>query len=178
MSDNEVLNSKTLVDLALLGFASDQVQTASVLIARIKRAGGDQFTPTADFIRERLASLVGMGHVEVTGDGDELVATPNGRNQILRLLRLELDPTASALRTVCTTLKLCLLDLVDEETRVEIVSTLCCSRDCCPNQSPDMALPNCPLMTRYLTIEKKRQLQENRFWQDTLLEEGLLDPAH
>ena len=178
MSDNEVLNSKTLVDLALLGFLSGNAQTAWLLIARIKQAGGDHFTPTADFIRDRLIGLIGKGYVEITSGSDELVATPDGRDQILRLLRLELDPTATVLRTVCTTLKLCLLDLVDEGTRVEIVSTLCCSRDCCPTQPTDMALPNCPLMTRYLTIEQKRQVQENRFWQDTLLEEGLLDPVH
>lgn len=178
MSDNEVLNSKTLVDLALLGFVSDQVQTASVLIVRIKEAGGDHLTPTADFVRERMAGLVSKGHVEVGGDGDQLIATPDGRDQILRLLRLELDPTAAVLRTVCTTLKLCLLDLVDEGTRAEIVSTLCCSWDCCPTPLPAAALPTCPLMTRYLTIEQKRQAEENRFWQDTLLEEGLLDPVH
>ena len=178
MSDNKVLNSKTLVDLALLGFLSGGAQTASALIAGIKRAGGDHFTPTADFIRDRLIGLAGRGHVEVAGGGDALVATADGRDQILRLLRLELDPTAAVLRTVCTTLKLCLLDLVDGETRGEIISTLCCSRDCCPIPESAAALTNCPLMTRYLTIEQKRQAREKRFWQDTLLEEGLLDPAH
>jgi len=178
MRDNEVLNSKTLVDLALLGFASSQVQTASVLIGRIKRASGDHFTPTADFIRDRIKVLWNKGHVEVAGDGDQLITTPDGRDQILRLLRLELDPTAAALRTVCTTLKLCLLDLVDETTRTEIVSTLCCSRDCCPTPVPAAAIPNCPLMTRYLAIEQKRQAEDKRFWQDRLLEEGLLDPVH
>ena len=178
MSGNEILNSKTLVDLALLGFLSAGSKTSSVLIARIKRAGGDHFTPTADFIRDRLIGLVSKGHVEVARDGEGLIATPGGRDQILRLLRLELDPTAAVLRTVCTTLKLCLLDLVDDQTRAEIVSTLCCSRDCCPTQPSDTALTNCPLMARYLTIEQKRQAQEKRFWQDTLLEEGLVDPAY
>ncbi|MEM7043836.1 MAG: hypothetical protein AAF543_13585, partial [Pseudomonadota bacterium] len=114
MSDSEVLNSKTLVDLALLGFLSAGAETSTVLIARIKHAGGDHFTPTADFIRDRLVGLINEGHVEITGRGDELVATPDGQDQIIRLLRQELDPTAAMLRTVCTTLKLCLLELVDE----------------------------------------------------------------
>jgi len=178
MGDDAVLNSKTLVDLALLGFLSNGPQTASVLIDRIKRSGGDQFSPTADFVRDRLVSLIGRGHAEICGAGDELRATPGGQRHIVRLLRLELDPTAAALRTVCRTLKLCMLDLVDEETRSDIILALCRSRDCCPTSSSARDLPTCPMMARCLAIEEKRQVQENRFWQDTLLEEGLLDPVH
>ncbi len=178
MSDGEVLNSKTLVDLALLGFLSGGPQTASVLVDRIKRAGGGHFSPTADFIRDRLLGMVSRGHVEISGAGDELTATSDGRRHIVRLLRLELDPTAVALRTVCHTLKLCMLDLVDGETRGDIIETLCRSRDCCPTLSSAHNLPACPMMARCLAIEEKRQVQENRFWQDQLLEEGLLDPVH
>ena len=178
MSDKEVLNSKTLVDLALLGFLSSGPKTPTALVARVKRAGGRHFAPTADFIRDRLMDLLNKGHIEPVKDGDDLEMTSDGRDQILRLLRLELDPTASMLRTVCTTLKLCLLDLVDDETRSDIVVTLCCSRDCCPNLPQDAAVTNCPLMTRYLAIEQKQRAVEKRFLQDTLMEEGLLDPAH
>lgn len=178
MSDKEVLNSKTLVDLALLGFLSSGPDTPTTLVARIKRAGGSHFAPTADFIRDRLIDLLNKGHVEAANDGDDLVMTSEGRDQILRLLRLELDPTASMLRTVCTTLKLCLLDLVDDETRSDIVATLCCSRDCCPDLPQDAVIKNCPLMTRYLVIEQRQRAIEKRLLQDTLIEEGLLDPAH
>ena len=178
MGDGEVLSSKTLVDLALLGFLSGGAQTASVLVDRIKRAGGDQFSPTADFIRDRLLDLVSRGHAEISGAGDELTATADSRRHIVRLLRLELDPTAVSLRTVCRTLKLCMLDLVDEDTRGDIIETLCRSRDCCPISSSAQNLPACPMMARCLAIEEKRQVQENRFWQDQLLEEGLLDPVH
>lgn len=125
MDDGEVLNSKTLVDLALLGFLSGGPQTASVLVDRIKRVVGDQLSPTADFIRDRLLGLVSGGHVEISGAGDELTVTSDGRKHIVRLLRLELDPTAVALRTVCSTLKLCLLDLVDGEIRGDIIEALC-----------------------------------------------------
>ena len=178
MGDDEVLNSKTLVDLALLGFLSGGPETVSVLIDRIKRAGGDQFSPTADFVRDRLLSLVSRDHVEISGAGDELKATPGGRRQIARLLRLEVDPSAAVLRTVCATLKLCLLDLVDHEIRDEIVRSLCWARDCCPTPISAAELTACPVMTRYLTIEQKRRAEEKRFWQETLLEAGLLDPAH
>lgn len=178
MGNDEILNSKTLVDLALLGFLSGRPQNASVLIDRIKRAGGDQFSPTGDFVRDRLLSLVGRGHAEISGAGDQLRATPDGQRHIVRLLRLELDPTASALRTVCRTLKLCMLNLVDTETCGDIVEALCRSRDCCPTSSSARDLLACPMMARCLAIEEKRQARENRFWQDTLLEEGLLDPAH
>ena len=178
MSDNEVLNSKTLVDLALLGFLSSGPQSTSALIARIELAGGGTFTPTADFIEDRLLCLIGQGLIDGPNREHELAATPRGRNQILRLLRLELDPSAAALRTVCSMLKICMLDLVDEETRGDIIETLCRSRDCCPTSSAARDLPGCPMMARCLAIEEKRQVQENRFWQDTLLEEGLLDPVH
>jgi hypothetical protein len=177
MVGNEALNAKTLVDLALLGFLAGGTQPASVLIARIKQAGGDGFTPTADFIRERLLDLLSRGHVELGHAGDELSATPAGRDQILRLLRLDLDPAASVLRSVCTTLKICLLDQVDDDMRADIVGTLCCSRDCRPAAAA-ASLPACPLMARYLAIEQRRRAEEQRFWQDTLLEEGLLDPVH
>ena len=178
MSDDEVLNAKTLVDLALLGFLSSGPQSASALIARIKLAGGSTFTPTADFIEDRLLGLIGQGFVDGPCRNQELASTPGSRHQILRLLRLELDPTAVALRTVCRTLKLCMLDLVDEETCGDIIETLCRSRDCCPTSGSARDLPACPLMARCLAIEEKRRSQEKRFWQDTLLEEGLLDPAH
>ena len=178
MSDDEVLNAKTLVDLALLGFLSSGPQSASALIARIKLAGGGTFTPTADFIEDRLLGLIGQGVIDGPGRNQELAATPASRHKILRLLRLELDPTAAALRTVCSMLKICMLDLVDEDTRSDIIETLCRSRDCCPTSGSSPDLPACRLMARCLAIEEKRRTQENRFWQDTLLEEGLLDPAH
>lgn len=177
MSEDEVLNSKTLVDLALLGFLSSGPQTVSALIIRIKRSGGEAFTPTVDFIEDRLLCLIDQGHVDSCSADGELSATLAGRQQILRLLRLELDPAAAALRTVCNTLKLCLLDLVDDRTRGEIARALCLSRKCCPTSAASSDLPACPLMTRYLAIEDKRRVQEERFWQDTLMEEGFLDPA-
>lgn len=213
MSDKEVLNAKTLVDLALIGFVANRAQTGSVLIARIKQAGGDHFTPTADFIRDRLLSLISGGQIAHRDDSEEpryqsglgdspswerlmqnqrahasaassfddagtLEITAAGRIQVMRLLRLELDPSAAVLRTVCATMKLCLLDLVDAETRGEIICTLWCSRDGCPTSASPQELTACPLMTRYLAIEQKRRAEEKRFWQDTLLEEGLLDPTH
>lgn len=178
MSEDEVLNSKTLVDLALLGFLSSGPHAASALIARIKRAGGSTFTPTADFIQDRLLCLICQDLVGGPSDDDALSVTSKGRSQILRLLRLELDPSAAALRSVCSTLKLCMLDLVDEETRGDIIETLCRTRDCCPTSGSDRDLTVCPLMARCLAIEEKRRVQENRFWQDMLLEEGLLDPVH
>ncbi len=178
MSDDEVLNSKTLVDLAVLGFLSSGPQPAAALITRIKRAGGKTFTPTADFIEDRLLCLIAQGLVDGPSSNDELSATPGGRGHILRLLRLELDPNAATLRAVCSTLKLCMLQLVDEETRGDLIEALCRSRDCCPTSSSARDLPTCPLMERCLAIEEKRQVQENRFWQEQLLEEGLLDPVH
>lgn len=177
MMNESALGSKTLVDLALLGLLSDQRQPLPVLISLVKRAGGDRFTPTAMFIEERLLALITHGSVEVSSTDDQLCVTSAGLAQITRLLRLELDPTAANLRSFCATLKLCLLDLVDSNTRDEIVHMICTSRRCCPAQGDASDLPTCPMMTRYLVIEGKRQAHEEHWFDEINLEEGILDPV-
>ena len=162
----------------MLGFLCSQAETPTGLIAKIKHFGAEQFTPTADFIQARLIGLIDQGHVTFRDDDESMSITPAGRVQITQLLRLELDPTASLFKTVWTTMKVCLLDLVDGQTRDDIASALYCARDCCPTLASADGLQTCPLLARYLTIEQKRRDDDRRFWQDTLLEEGYLDPMH
>jgi hypothetical protein len=167
-----------LVDLALLGLTSDRPRPLATLIASVKRAGGAGFTPTADFIETRARGLLDKGFVGCCPPDDELAATASGRVEIVRLLRLELDPGAVRLRWFCTSLKLCFLELVDAETRREIAGALCDARSCCPEGGSEAATPACPLMIRYLAIEQKRREHEQRWLEDILLEEGILDPTH
>ena len=175
MRSEALLNSTTLVDLALIGLLTDRARRGAVLIQAVRALGGDRFKPTADFVEDRLIALIGQGFVTVGERGDELCLSPDGPAHLIRLLRLELDPGASVLQAFCVSLKLCFLDLVGPEARGDIAGALCRSRACCP-MSRDCCPPDdCPRLRRYLAIEERRLAHERRWLDDMLIEEGIVD---
>ena len=124
MASTAVMSAGTAVDLALLGLLIERPRPADELIGAVKAVGGDRFTPTAAFIEGRLAQLTETGCLERQHGSGRLCPTRAGTAQLARLLRLEVDPGATALWAFCTTLKLSLLDLVGTECRREVVATL------------------------------------------------------
>ena len=104
----QTLDAGELIDLAALGLISEQPHPADDVVAFVKAAGGGTFSPTSEVVLERLWRLLQLGHLVATSAGgvSQLQMTERGRGHLVRLLRCE-EASTQALRTVCTTLKLC-----------------------------------------------------------------------
>ncbi|MGH6915043.1 MAG: hypothetical protein ACREH3_15230 [Geminicoccales bacterium] len=174
MAVASVISSNTAVDLAVLGLLAERPRSLHQLIDCIKLVGGDRFTPTCAFIEARVASLIDAGCVEPQAGGDRLSATPGGTAHLLRLLRLEIDPGSATLRTFCTTLKFCLLDLVGADCRREVAAALVAAgrRRVDRLELEAWASGACPMTERYLALEQRREALELRWMEEVMPSEG------
>ena len=175
MASTAVMSSGTAVDLALLGLLADRPRLADELIGAVKAVGGDRFTPTSAFIEGRLAHLIETGCLERQRGGERLCATRSGAAHLARLLCLEVDPGAAALRAFCTTLKLSLLDLVGAECRRAVVATLLGAgrRRVSALEMAQWADCGGLVMERCLALEQEREALELRWLQDVMASERI-----
>jgi hypothetical protein len=175
MASTAVMSSSTAVDLALLGLLAERPRPADELIGAVKVVGGDRFTPTSAFIEGRLAHLVETGCLERQHAGERLGVTRAGTAHLARLLCLEVDPAAAALRAFCTTLKLSLLDLVGTECRRAVAATLVGAgrRRVSALEMAQWAGCGGLVMERCLALEQEREALELRWLQDVMASEGI-----
>jgi Putative AphA-like transcriptional regulator len=178
MASTAVMSSSTAVDLALLGLLAERPRLAHELVGAVKIVGGDRFTPTSAFIEGRLAHLIETGCLEHQ-QGERLHATRAGTAHLTRLLCLDVDPAATALRAFCTTLKLSLLDLVGTECRREVVATLLGAgrRRVSALEVAQWAACGGPVMERCLALEHEREALELRWLQDVMGSGGIGERA-
>jgi hypothetical protein len=170
MPDGAGLGAGELIDLALLGRLAEAPRGLEQLIAFIQAACGEELTPTGEVIAARLARLVEAGHVAPADAPGQFAATRTGCAQLLRLLRLELRPGSGRLRSLCTTMKLCFLELVGCDTRCTIVEELISMRR---HQLDRLAAARaqpcaCPAFERCLALAMQRERAELR-WLERLL---------
>ena len=57
----DFLSPRNVLDLAVLGVASERARTAAEVISVVKRVSGARFQPTADVIAGRIAALAEAG---------------------------------------------------------------------------------------------------------------------
>jgi Putative AphA-like transcriptional regulator len=166
MASTAVMSSSTAVDLALLGLLAERPRLAAELVGAVKIVGGDRFTPTAAFIEGRLALLIETGCLE-RQHGGRLGATRTGTAQLARLLCLDVERGAAALRSFCTTLKLSLLALVGPECRRKAVATLLGAgrRRASALEMAQWAECGGAVMERCLALEQEREALELRWLQ-------------
>lgn len=127
----ETLSTGELIDLAALGCLAERSRSPEAVLAFVRAAGGGAFSPTTEVVLERLGRLVEQGFVAALSAGRRcrLQVTESGRGQLVRLLRCEAEPTACALRAVCTTLKLCFLDLLPPDLRRDVARAMVAARE-------------------------------------------------
>ena len=174
MASTAVMSSGTAVDLALLGLLAERPYSMDELVGAVKVMGGDRFTPTSAFIEGRLGHLIETGCVERQPDSS-LCTTRSGTAHLARLLCLEIDPGAAALRAFCTTLKLSLLDQVRAECRREVVATLLGAgrRRVSELEMAQWAGCDGRVMERCLALEQEREAAELRWLQDVMAAERI-----
>ena len=61
MDSGDLLSPSDVLDLAVLGMASERARTTAGVIAVVKRLGGTRFHPTADVVAGRVAALAEAG---------------------------------------------------------------------------------------------------------------------
>ena len=61
MDAGDFLSPRDVLDLAVLGVASERARTAAEVISVVKRVGGARFQPTTDVIAGRIAALAEAG---------------------------------------------------------------------------------------------------------------------
>ena len=79
------------------------------------------------------------------------------------------------MRAFCTTLKVCLLDLVGPECRREVMAALVAAgrRRADQLEMAQWVSCGCAMMERYLVLEQKRAALESRWMQDVMASEGV-----
>jgi hypothetical protein len=175
VASTATMSSSAAVDLALLGLVAERSRLICELIDAVKVVGGDGFTPTAAFIESRVAHLIDTGCLEPQGESERLRATRAGVAHLARLLCLEVDPGAAALRAFCTRLKLSLLDLVGAECRRDAVTTLLGAGRRRASALELARLAGCDglVIERCLALEQERERLELRWLQEAIASEQI-----
>jgi DNA-binding PadR family transcriptional regulator len=178
---DEFLSPSDVLDLAVLGVASERARTAAEVISVVKRVGGARFRPTADVIGGRIATLVEAGLLTTPPDEaparvpDEVRWQPSarGRAQAQRLLTAPSAAPADALAAVCAGLKICFLGMLAPDARAAVVSDLLAAHRRALGQA-QAALTGCPcrcpFVQRCLAREVERWESELA-WLEALVDE-------
>jgi Putative AphA-like transcriptional regulator len=167
MDAGDFLSPSAVLDLAVLGIASERARTAAEVISVVKRVGGVRFQPTADVIAGRIAALAEAGLLTSAPDGalgrtsGEIRWRPSasGRTHVQRLLMTQSAPPAGALAAVCACLKICFLDVLDPDARGTVIVDLMAAHRRALTQA-QAALTGCPCrcasVQRYLARDVER----------------------
>ena len=148
---DDFLSPSDVLDLAVLGVASERARTAAEVISVVKRVGGGRFRPTTDVIAGRIATLAEAGLLTPLPDQtparmpDEVRWQPSasGRAQAQRLLMAQSAAPADALAAVCACLKICFLGMLAPDARDAVVGDLLAAHRRALGQA-QAALTGCP----------------------------------
>jgi hypothetical protein len=127
MEAGDLLSPSKVLDLAVLGVASERARTTVEITAVVKHVGGARFQPTADVIGGRVAALAEAGLLTPTpGAPAEGPWRPSaaGRAHVERLLMMPSGSPVAALAAVCACLKICFLDLLEPAARDAVIDDL------------------------------------------------------
>jgi DNA-binding PadR family transcriptional regulator len=163
----DFLSPRNVLDLAVLGVASERARTAAEVISVVKRVGGARFQPTTDVIAGRIAALAEAGLLTSTPEAAPACAageirwrpSASGRAHVQRLLMTESDSPADALAAVCACLKICFLEMLEPDARDAVIVDLMAAHRRALHQA-QAALTGCPcrcaFVQRYLARDVER----------------------
>lgn len=151
MDVDEFLSPSDVLDLAVLGVASERACTAAEVISVVKRVGGARFRPTTDVIAGRIVTLAEAGlltplpgHTPARLPGKvRWQPSASGRARVQRLLMAQSAAPADALAAVCAGLKICFLGMLAPDARDAVVSDLLAAHRRALGQA-QAALTGCP----------------------------------
>lgn len=152
-----------VIDLAILGLLSEGPSQAATLPRLVKRLGSPGFVPTTDVIETRIGHLLADGAVVPMAE-TMLTLTPRGRQRIPDLLRSAGPSPAEALGAACHRLRVCLLDLLPEAARDEVLGDMIA----CHRRELDHArdaLERCPCRCRFVERCLAREVER---WESEL----------
>ena len=162
MDAGDFLSPSAVLDLAVLGVASERARTTAEVIAVVKRVGGARFQPTADVIAGRIAALAEAGLLALapgSAVGGPWRPSAAGRAQVQRLLMMPSGSPVDALAAVCACLKICFLDLLEPAARDAVIDDLMAGHRRALHQA-QAALTGCPcrcaFVQRYLARDVER----------------------
>jgi DNA-binding PadR family transcriptional regulator len=152
-----------MLDLAVLGVASERARTTSDVVAAVKQVGAGRFQPVTDVILGRLGALAEAGLLSAarTGSGGEAVwrLSLAGRAYMERLLLLPSGPPVDALAAACACLKICFLELLQPDAREAVIEDLLAAHRHALDEA-QAALTRCawrcPLLQRFLARDVER----------------------
>jgi DNA-binding PadR family transcriptional regulator len=174
----DFLSPRNVLDLAVLGVASERARTAAEVISVVKRVSGARFQPTADVIAGRIAALAEAGLLTSTPDAAPSRASgeirwlpsASGRARVQRLLMTQSDSPADALAAVCACLKICFLEMLEPDARDAVIVDLMAAHRRALHQA-QAALAGCPcrcaFVQRYLARDVERW-QSELIWLEAL----------
>jgi len=179
-----LLNSTDIIDLAVLGAATEGPLPVAALPVILREIGGDAVSPTVDVVMARATALVARGLLAEAptlggSNASWAVATRDaGRRHARELLRRPGPPVDSPLGVVADRLRLCLLDLLEPDERAAVLTQLEAARI----ERRDRlrrAEAHCPcrhaFMRRWLAHETGR-LDAELSWIETLAQEADIAP--
>lgn len=163
MGAEDFLSPNNVLDLAVLGVASERARTAAEVVSVVKRVGGARFQPTTDVIVGRIAALAEAGLLtsmpDATSGGLRWRPSASGRAHVQRLLMAQSASPADALAAVCACLKICFLEMLEPEARDAVLIDLMAAHRRALSQAQG-ALSGCPcrcaFVQRYLAREVER----------------------
>jgi hypothetical protein len=151
-----------VVDLAVLGVASERAHSLRALIGAVRHIGGGRFQPTAEVVAGRIAALAEAGLlVPVAGEGADTSWQPSraGRAHIQRPLLMRGGPPVDVLAALCACLKVCFLEMLDGAARRAVLDDLLAAHRAALSDA-EAALAGCPcrcaLVQRYLAHDVER----------------------
>jgi len=162
MDAGDFLSPSAVLDLAVLGVASERARTTAEVIAVVKRVGGTRFQPTTDVIAGRIAALAEAGLLAsppAAVAGGSWRPSAAGRAHVQRLLMMPSGSPVDALAAVCACLKICFLDLLQPAARDAVIDDLMAGHRRALHQAR-AALTGCPcrcaFVQRYLARDVER----------------------
>jgi hypothetical protein len=181
MDASDFLSPSAVLDLAVLGIASERARTAAEVVSMVKRVGGARFQPTTDVIAGRIAALAEAALLTPVLDGApgeiRWRLSASGRTHMQRLLMTQSAPPAGALAAVCACLKICFLEVLDPDARGAVMVDLMAAHRRALSQA-QAALTGCPcrcvFVQRYLARDVERWEAE-LIWLEALA--GEIAPA-
>jgi DNA-binding PadR family transcriptional regulator len=162
----DFLSPRNVLDLAVLGVASERPRTAAEVISVVKRVGGARFQPTTDVVAGRIATLAEAGLLTSTPDAAPAHASEvrwlpsaSGRAHAQRLLMTQSASPADASAAVCACLKICFLEMLEPDARDAVMVDLMAAHRRALDQA-QAALAGCPcrcaFVQRYLARDVER----------------------
>jgi hypothetical protein len=151
-----------VLDLAVLGVASERARSQRELLAAVRHLGGGRFQPTAEVVDGRIAALAEAALLVPLADPPaETRWRPSraGHAHVQRLLLMRSGPPVDGLAALCACLKICFLELLDDSAQHAVLDDLLSAHRSALDEA-EAALAGCPcrcrLVQRYLAHDVER----------------------